>query len=146
MTFAVVPAAGLGTRMGRPKLGLPLGNSTVLHRVVTALRDSGRDLVLVVIGPHSSDLVALAETAGATCLLLSSPTEDMRDTVQAGLRQLDEWYGPRVEDSWFLAPGDCPAFTAQTVRSLIADSALATTSPIRVPTFNGRRGHPTLFA
>ncbi len=34
MIFAVVPAAGRASRMGRPKLSLPLGGRTVLEHVV----------------------------------------------------------------------------------------------------------------
>ena len=37
MRFAVVPACGHSTRMGRPKLALPLGDRTVIERVVAAL-------------------------------------------------------------------------------------------------------------
>ncbi len=52
MIFAVVPAAGRSSRMGRPKLSLPLGGRTVLEHVVIALRQGGVDEVLVVVGPH----------------------------------------------------------------------------------------------
>ena len=36
MIAAVIPAAGLSARMGRPKLLLKLGTETVISRVVTA--------------------------------------------------------------------------------------------------------------
>src|SRR5437879_4363300 len=58
---AVIPAAGQSTRMGRPKLALPLGGRSVLERVVDALRGAGVD-VLVVLGPHVADLAAAAQT------------------------------------------------------------------------------------
>jgi len=45
MTFAVVPAAGRSSRMGRSKLALPLGDSTVLQVVVETLRNGGADPV-----------------------------------------------------------------------------------------------------
>ena len=38
MIYAVVPAAGRSSRMGRPKLSLPLGERTVLEQVILALR------------------------------------------------------------------------------------------------------------
>ena len=39
--YAVVPACGHSTRMGRPKLALPLGGLTVIERIVSTLRDGG---------------------------------------------------------------------------------------------------------
>ena len=37
-TFGLIPAAGKSRRMGRPKLMLPLGDSTVLEQVFAAVR------------------------------------------------------------------------------------------------------------
>jgi CTP:molybdopterin cytidylyltransferase MocA len=128
--------------MGRPKLDLPLESTTVLAHVVAALRGGGVDVVLAVVGPHVSELVSIAEAAGAETLLLAAPTADMRETVQAGLRRLVDRYHPRPADSWFLAPGDCPTFSAETVRRLLETSGDA----VVVPTVDGRRGHPVRFA
>ena len=44
MIFALIPAAGKSTRMGRPKLALPLGEKTVLEHVIAALRQALREL------------------------------------------------------------------------------------------------------
>lgn len=111
MIFAVVPAAGLGSRMGRPKLSLPLGGRTVLERIVAALRQGGVDAVLAVVGPHDPGLAALAEAAGACVLRLPEATADMRATVERGLRLLEERFHPRPDDAWLLAPADHPALT-----------------------------------
>src|SRR5205807_132449 len=46
-TFAVIPAAGQSTRMGRPKLALPLGGRSVLERVLAAVRQGRLDAALV---------------------------------------------------------------------------------------------------
>jgi molybdenum cofactor cytidylyltransferase len=141
VTYALIPAAGLSSRMGRPKLGLPLGPSTVLSRVVTALRDGGVAVVLVVVGPHVPELVPLAEAAGAEALRLAAPTADMRETVQHGLRWLAEKHRPAPDDRWLLTPGDCPAFSAATVRRMLDVPGEA----VVVPTVAGRRGHPVRF-
>src|SRR5437764_15360285 len=88
--LAIIPAAGQSTRMGRPKLLLPLGGRTVLERVVAAVRQGGAGATVVVIGPHVPELVPLAEAAGAIPLRLAEPTPDMRATVEHGLRWLEE--------------------------------------------------------
>ena len=51
MIAAVVPAAGRSARMGRAKLLLPIDGTTIIARVVTALRRGGADRVIVVAPP-----------------------------------------------------------------------------------------------
>jgi molybdenum cofactor cytidylyltransferase len=118
MTFAVVPAAGRSTRMGRPKLSLPLAGSTVLQLAITALRSGGADPVVVILAPEAPDLAELAEAAGASVCRLPSATEDMRETVVHGLDWLEERFRPRPEDDWLLAPADCPLLDPEVVRLL----------------------------
>jgi len=50
---ALVPAAGRSSRMGRPKLTLPVrGGGTVIGRVLRALRDGGAERVFLVAPPE----------------------------------------------------------------------------------------------
>src|SRR5205823_5578166 len=123
MTFAVIPAAGKSARMGRPKLALPLGGRTVLERVVASLREAGVEHVLVVIGPHVPQLAALAERAGAHVLQLAEETPDMRATVEAGLRWLEERFHPAPDDRWLLVPADHPTLNPLLVRLLLRERA-----------------------
>jgi molybdenum cofactor cytidylyltransferase len=146
MRFAVVPAGGKSTRMGRPKLSLPLGDRTVLEHVVSALWAGGVEHVLVVVGPHVRDLAPLAERAGAQVCLLEEETLDMRATVEAGLRWLEEHLAPDPANGWLLVPADHPTLHASVVRALDRASREHPECSIFVPTFEGKRGHPTLIA
>src|SRR5256885_1661589 len=137
MTFAVVPAAGHSTRMGRPKLSLRFGDRTVLEQVVAALRVGGVHHVVVVVGPHVSDLVLPATLAGADAYLLPEPTPDMRTTVERGLLWLEEQYRPRPEDFWMLAPADHPTLNPAVVRQLLETGN--ENRSIVVPVHGGRR-------
>lgn len=143
-TFAVVPACGHSTRMGRPKLSLPLGDRAVIEHVIAALRGGGVERVLVVVGPHVADLVPLARVAGAEVLLLSEPTTDMRATVEHGLRWIEDRFAPQPDDVWLLAPADHPVLSQAVVRQLL-DAAGSPACSIAVPVHGGRRGHPTLI-
>jgi CTP:molybdopterin cytidylyltransferase MocA len=145
MIFAVVPAAGHSTRMGRPKLALPLAGGTVLERVVAALRAGGCDHVVVVLSPRVRALAPPAASAGAHVCLLPGDTPDMRATVEHGLRWLEWRFIPQPDDAWLLAPGDHPALDGGVVRRLIEAYAPGGHSVV-VPTVDGRRGHPTLIA
>ena len=54
MIAAVVLAAGLSRRMGRPKMTLPWGETTVIGQVVQVLDQAGVDEI-VVVDSFSSD-------------------------------------------------------------------------------------------
>jgi UTP-glucose-1-phosphate uridylyltransferase len=67
---AIIPAAGLGTRMfavtgGAPKELLMLGDRTVLDRVVDEARQAGCDDVVVVSSPRKPSLDEAAKALGA---------------------------------------------------------------------------------
>jgi CTP:molybdopterin cytidylyltransferase MocA len=146
MIYAVIPAAGTSSRMGRPKLALPLGGKSVLQRAVAAFRDAGIEHVVVVIGPHVSELASLARCAGAHVCLLAEPTAHMRDTIVHGLAWLEEQFHPHPDDAWLLLPGDHPLVEAGIVRQLVDAHARLPQWPIVVPTCSGKRGHPLLIA
>jgi molybdenum cofactor cytidylyltransferase len=146
MIAAVVPAAGLSARMGRPKLALPLGDRTVIERVVLALRQGGVERVLVVIGPHVAELGPLATGAGADVVTLPSSTADMRATVEHGLHWLEEHDQQGPDDAWLLAPADHPLLDPMIVRALCDQFGRDPMKSIVVPTYNGKRGHPVLIA
>ena len=144
-TFAVIPAAGKSSRMGRPKLTLPFRGKTVLECVIGALRDAGIQHVLVVIGSHAPQLVPVAESAGALVLRLEGETADMRASVEQGLRWLEGRFQPKDEDAWLLAPADHPALDADVIRQLIVARTMNPEQSIIVPTYKGKRGHPALI-
>lgn len=143
--FALIPAAGMSRRMGRPKLALPLGDRTVLEHVVAAVRDGGVQDVVVVIGPRTVFLQPLAGRAGARVHLLPAETPDMRATVQAGLAWLELHLHPRDDDAWLLLPADHPTLRADVVQALVAAAREPSRHSIFVPTYQGKGGHPTLL-
>ena len=58
MVSAVILAAGASTRMGTPKLLLPLGGEPLVRRTVRHVCDAGFDDVLVVVGSEHEKIVA----------------------------------------------------------------------------------------
>ena len=145
MIAAVVPAAGHSTRMGRPKLALPLGNRTVIEHVIAALKAGGSERAVVVVGPHVPELIALAESSGADVCRLSEPTPDMRATVERGLAWIEEHVTPPPE-AFLLAPADHPTLDDGVVRELCDSFRGDPKHSILIPTHGGRRGHPALIA
>ncbi len=142
-TFGLIPAAGKSRRMGRPKLTLPLGAKTVLEHVLSAVRSAGVLEVLVVVAPDAHELAQLAATAGAHVLQLDTDTPDMRTTSMRGLDWIAAHWQPTDDDGWLLLPADHPTVRPEVVRALLT---AAKEGAIVVPTFQGRRGHPTWLA
>jgi molybdenum cofactor cytidylyltransferase len=143
-TFALIPAAGQSHRMGRPKLLLPLGERTVVERVVDAFRQAGVDTILVVAGPDMPELVQKAEQAGAFALRLGAPTPTMRATVEHGLAWLEIAFMPQPQDGWLLCPADHPTLRSAVVSGLLEARAAHPQRSVFIPTFANRRGHPAL--
>lgn len=142
MIAAVVPAAGRSTRMGRPKLVLPIGGVPLIVRVVNALRAGGADRVVVVISPEdATPLAELAESAGAEVVRPERPPEDMRASIEFGLDRLADSEPP---EGVLIVPGDSPAISAELVARAVVHAA---EHPDRIilPAFEGRGGHPLLL-
>jgi molybdenum cofactor cytidylyltransferase len=142
-TFGLIPAAGKSRRMGRAKLLLPLGESTVLEHVLSAVRLAGVAPILVVVAPDADALANLATVAGAHVFRLPEDTPDMRATCLHGLAWLDEHFHPHGDDGWLLLPADHPTVRPEVVRCLLAARQENHDKTIIVPTHDGRRGHPT---
>ncbi len=130
--------------MGRPKLLLPLGDSTVIARLVQALVSAGVDAVIVVVRPGDDSLRQAAEQAGAEVILPAADPADMRQSVQFALDHLAQRYQPHDDDSWMLVPADHPLLDTDVVRELMREWNTCA-EQVLIPTFEGKRGHPTFF-
>lgn len=142
-TFGLIPAAGKSRRMGRPKLLLPLGETTVLEHVLFAVHAAGVANVLVVVAPDAEELAQRATAAGAHVLRLDADTPDMRTTCLHGLARIEAELQPEAGDGWLLLPADHPTVRPEVVRAVLAAAQDQLDKTIVVPTHAGRRGHPT---
>lgn len=145
MIYALLPAAGRSERMGQPKLMLPLAGRSVLEHCIAAFRRAGVERILVVAPPEPLAIAETARRAEATVLHLQQPTADMQATVQAGLRWMTAHWQPTASEFWLLSPADHPVLNGTVIQVLTTEAARQEAS-IFVPTWQGRRGHPALFA
>ena len=76
--------------------------------------------------------------------LLDHETADMRATVDAGLDWVEARWHPTADDCWLLVPADHPRLDPDVIHRLIEASREDSPFSIWVPTYQGKRGHPTL--
>lgn len=131
---ALIPAAGLSSRMGRFKPLLPLGGSTFLDRILRTMREAGVGPVVIVTGWHAQELEA--HLAGQPEVFVVRNPEyahtQMFDSIRQGLPLL------QGRCSRFLVtPADVPLPLPDTMRRLLEHPA-----PFARPVCQGRRGHP----
>ena len=139
---SIVLAAGGSTRMGRPKMLLPVGGRTLLAAAVQPHLDAGIGRVVVVLG---ADAAAVRAGAG----LPEDPRIAMvvnrrwRDGQSSSLRKgLAACAGA---DAVLIALGDQPGATAERVARIAA--AWRPDVPLVLPrSSTGRAAHPVLFA
>ncbi len=131
---AIVPAAGLATRMGGPnKMLLPWGSSTVLGTVVSTLIPLV-DQVIVVTGRDASEVANAAQSA--TPVHNPRFEEGLGSSIASGVAAAAD------TDGYLIALGDMPELSAAVVHRLLKKLA---PSRIAVARYEGVQGHPVLF-
>ena len=139
---AVVLAAGRSTRMGGPnKLLAALSGTPMVARVVDAVLASAARPVIVVIG-HEKDKVRAA-LAGRDVTFVDNPdyAEGLSTSLHRGLAAL-----PSAIDGFLVALGDMPGVGAADIERLMAAFDPVEGRAICVPTHQGKRGNPVLWA
>ncbi len=135
---ALVPAAGMSTRMGSPKQLLPFGRKTVLQSVVDTLLEANLDGILVVLG-HEADTVRESLVERPLMFRVNSDyREGMFSSILCGFSAMAGSY-----DAALIALGDQPHIRSNVVRR-VASAYQNDNKGIVVPVYRGKRGHPAL--
>jgi len=143
-SFAIVPAAGQGRRLGGDKLLLACRGSTILGCHLRAWTSSNVSTVVVVLRRSDQRAQAIAAAAGVEIVCPEKDPCDMKMSVQIGLRHIELEHSPLEDDVWMLAPADMPRLAASDVNGVLTahDPQQPT---IIVPEFEQQAGHPVLF-
>jgi len=125
--------------MGRPKLVLPWGGTTVLGQVISNLRGAGLDQILVVTG--GARLLVETEVALHAGRCVYNPdhaSQGMLGSVQCGLRMI-----PSICPAALIVLGDQPQVQPATIRRICGPGL--SQNCLVVPSSGGRWGHPWLL-
>ena len=138
---AIVLAAGLSSRMGRPKPLLPFGERLVIERLLTALAECDVAETLVVVG-HAHSLVEQRLHGWPNTRAVFNPdyaTGEMLSSLQTGLRAVS----PSSEAALIVLV-DQPRLEPGVVAALV-EAYDAGRGGVVVPSYQMRRGHPMLI-
>jgi molybdenum cofactor cytidylyltransferase len=139
MMSAILLAAGQSKRMGKPKLLMPFGQSTIIEQAVDNLLDSAADEVIVVLGNRANAVRRLIADRPVKLVVNPDYEQGMSTSIVAGLKLADH----RTKAA-MLALGDQPLIDSQTINRLISGFR-SHDKGIAIPTYQGDRGHPVIF-
>ena len=142
--FAIVPAAGLSRRMGRPKLLLTLGGLPIIERLMRTLDHSSITTRHVVVRKDDIPLQSEVVRLGGSLVVPAQDPPDMRASVTLALEAIQRECSPTDDDGWLLVPADHPILDRSLIDTMLQHWQTAQ-SKILVPRRAQRRGHPTLF-
>jgi len=137
---ALLLAAGASKRFGRPKLLLPLGNSTILERSLDNLLDSKVTEVIVVIGYHANEARRLIASKPVKIVVNRDYRQGMSTSLRAGLDMVSSH-----ATAIMIALADLPFITTAAVDTLI-EAFKYSNKGIIVPVHKSKRGHPVILS
>ena len=136
---AVIPAAGLSSRMDGFTPLLPLGEHSLLSRCVELLWGNDVRQIIVVTKKNDYKLEEAAQEVGAEVVHNTGDEQDMFSSVVAGVRAFH-----KEVSGFFLLPAAIPLVRTKTVTRLI-QAFEKKQSTVLHPRFQGKRGHPPLI-
>lgn len=165
MISAIILAAGQSKRMGKPKMLLRWGKVTVIEHVISVFSAAGIEDILVVTGAERERLEEIIENCKHRYPVRAIFNDaylhgEMLSSIQCGLRSLITRPPPPLRDTspkfgefgegWegvaaLIGLGDQPQVEERSVRT-VCEAFQRTESPLVVPSFQMRRGHPWLAA
>jgi molybdenum cofactor cytidylyltransferase len=140
MIDAIVLAAGQSRRMGKSKPLLRFGDTTFLEQIVSVLHRSQIERVTVVLGANAEMIANSVDLSEVDVVVNANYERGQLSSLIAGLRRT-----PIDTEAILLCLVDNPFITPEIVDQIV-EVFKQTQSPIVLPTFNGRRGHPVLFS
>jgi molybdenum cofactor cytidylyltransferase len=135
----IMLAAGLSSRMGRPKLGLPAAGRPLIQWAVDHCLQGGLTELILVVGPDDDPRPLLPASPRLKLAVNPRPQAGQSGSLKIGLAALapvTQWAAV------YLA--DMPCVWPEITRSLLKLLKTTTKSIIR-PRFDSKPGHPVIF-
>jgi molybdenum cofactor cytidylyltransferase len=141
MIVGIILSAGESKRMGTPKQLLPWGNTIVLQHVLDVASASRLETIRLILGCCAEEIAGRITVPEKARIGVNQDfREGMGSSVKCGIRN-----SPADAEAFMILLGDQPLIDVQVIDALI-DAYRAVGHGIVIPVYNGRRGHPVIFA
>jgi molybdenum cofactor cytidylyltransferase len=142
MIAAIVPAAGMSTRMGQNKLFLTYNSKSLIVHAVDTLLSSEIDQVIVVVGHEAERVKESLRGKPVTIVVNPEYRDGLSTSVRAGLAAV-----PAEAGAIMIFLADQPLLEPADVKRLVCAFAEAKEhgKSIVVPFFRGQRGNPVIL-
>lgn len=133
---AVILAAGASSRMGRPKPLLDFDGETFLDRLIRLFAGVCQPVIVVLGYGAAKARAGTTRAPDVEFVVNPAPERGMLSSLQCGLAQIPPYTGMVL-----FTPVDVPGISRTTIERLAA-----TETPVAIPTFGGRGGHPVAIS
>ena len=137
---AIIPVAGLSSRMKDFKPLLPLGEKSILETSIHLFKQNDIKDIFVVTGHRSAELETHIAAMDATSVHNPDFHQGMFSSILAGVNRLK----PDCR-AFFLLPADIPAIRPYTIKEMLTAHKNGE-KKIIYPLFEDKRGHPPLIS
>ena len=135
----ILLAAGVASRMGKPKLLLPWKGEALIHRAARVAVESGLEPVVIVTGAGAEGIAAALQDLPVQLIHNPNWQEGQSTSVRAGVEAL-----PADCQAVVFLLGDQPFVGADLIQNLV-DTYLKDRPTILAPHVNGKRVNPVIF-
>jgi len=140
MINAIILSAGESKRMGQPKPLLRFDDKTFLEHIISVLQFSNVDRITVVLGADAEIIEKSVDLSGTHLLLNKDYKKGQLSSLLTAINNLLE-----ETEAVLVCLVDHPFITAEIVNQIVK-TFKERKSPIIVPVYQKKRGHPALFS
>ena len=137
-------AAGRSTRMGRPKLLLPWGSTSILGHLIRTWKSLQADSIAVIVAPGDQTIAEeldRLDVPASNRIVNPRPDEGMFASIRCAARWADF---PKQLNHCAIVLGDQPHIELPTLKSMVEFAAGAPDKACQ-PVYHGRARHPVFL-
>jgi molybdenum cofactor cytidylyltransferase len=138
---AIILAAGLSRRLGRPKQLLDWGGVPLVRHCVMTVRQSNLAAVAVVVGHQADAVRASVADLAVPCIANDAYASGQASSVACGA----QWFLTQSYDALMVMMCDQPLLTADHINACI-DAWYATQPAVLIPRVAGQATNPVIWA
>lgn len=138
MIIGIIMASGFSRRMNKDKLTLNFGGELVIERVIRAAKKSRLDEIILV---YQNEVIRdIGQKYCIKTVFNSSPEKGQSESMKLGIRA-----SSLNTEAFMFFVGDQPLLDSKTINKII-EMFKNSDKEIIVPTYNGKKGSPTIFS